>query len=327
MMYHPEGSPPPPSAKYHFLLSTKNIRRLPFAESAMSVVAPFPDFKYLIEKGGFDPLRDFDHILIASSNIRVVQETFLAVDYKISREAVKSKIEAAARANRESIEWREQGGILIGDPKPLGDENDRDPRQFVLLEKKLALFVQPKFLPAILNEDSGDEKTSANFVGELSKLRRYARRLPTTGVQFVAHDLHAALKRKSVGPFDLPNEFEFTMEARKTPEFHVRAKFAAVSDAKSAVDAWNGPIREFILGNLAWKIAVGSIIDDVEVEQNGREVTMWGELERKQVELLLQSAASQTKKEQERVQKLQRKRRAAAKKKAAEGEGKAGAEP
>ncbi len=302
----------PPSANYHILISTRNVRKLPFGQSAMDMIGPLPDFEYLVKKGGFDPLQDFDHVLIASSNLRSLTQTFLAVDYRISREEVKTKIETAVRNSEQTIEWKDSGGILSGNPVPADGSADDDPRHFVLLEEKIAVLVRPEFLPAILQEEVGDEKTAANFVAELTKLRRYASRIPTAGVQAVAHDLHAALKRKSAGAFELPNDLEFTVEARKAPEFNIRLQFVGAAGAQAFVGWWNGQFRDFIDGNLTAKIMLGGLIDDIEVEQKGREVTVWGELEQAQVELILTTVGSMVEKEQARVRERAAERRAAA---------------
>jgi hypothetical protein len=304
----------PPSSNYHVLLSTRNIRKLPFGQDAMDMIRPLPDFRYLVDKGGFDPLQDTDHILVASSNLRSVTETFLAVDHTISREAMKTKIEAAARNSAQTIEWTEHDGALSGNPVPADGSADDDPRHFVLLKENIAVLVRPEFLPAVLNEgEVGKEKTAANFVGELTKLRRYAARIPTAGVQFVANDLHAALKKTSAGSFDLPNDIEFTMEARKDPEFHLRLEFIDAAGAEAFLGWWNGEFRDFIDGNLTAKIMLGGLIDDIEVEQDRREITIWGELERAQIELILKTMGSIVEKEQERVQKQQEQRDAARK--------------
>lgn len=301
----------PPSANYHVLMSTRNIRKLPFGQDAMDMISPLPDFQYLVRDGGFDPLKDFDHILLASSNLRSVTQTFLAVDYKISREAVKTKIETAAKKNGESIEWEDHAGILSGNPKPTDGSPDTDPRHFVLLDDNVAVLVRPEFLPAVLREEVGEEKTAANFVGELTKLKRYARRIPTAGVQFVAHDLHAALKRKNDGRGNpIPNDFEFTMEAQKDPEFHFRLGYLESSDAKAFITFWQGDLRKAIDNNISAKIMLGGVIDDIEVEQKGREVTVWGELERAQIELILKTVASLVEKEQARLRARQKKRQA-----------------
>lgn len=303
----------PPSANYHVLLSTRNIRKLPFGKDAMEMISPLPDFHYLVKDGGFDPLQDFDHILIASSNLRSVTQTFLAVDYRIAREDVLAKINTAAKNNGESIDWEDHGGILSGNPKPTDGSPDSDPRHFVLLEDKIAVLVRPEFLPAVLREEVGEAKTAANFVGELTKLKRYARRIPTAGLQFVAHDLHAALKRKKdPAGMAIPNDIEFTMEAQKNPEFNIRFKYLASSEAKSFIEFWNGRFREFIDSNLTTKIMLGGVIDDIEVEQDGREVTLWGELDRTQIELILKTMSSVVEKEQARIQAQQKKRRAEA---------------
>ncbi|MCR9162243.1 MAG: hypothetical protein ACE37F_30940 [Nannocystaceae bacterium] len=311
----------PPSANYHVLISTRNIRKLPFGRDAINVVKPLPDFRYLVDGGGFDPLKDFDHILIASPNLRSMQHTFLVVDYKGSRESVKSKIEAAATKAGESITWEERGGSLVGDPVPK-EGRDWDPRRFVLLDTKIALLIRPEFIPAVLREDVGEEKTAANYVGELTKLRRYARRIPTAGLQFVAHDLHAALKRTSTNKFELPNNVEVTIEAQPDPEFHARLDFIGASGAEGFVGFLKADVREWLA-----QFYLAGLFDELEIERNGRKVTVWGEFTKTQMSLILPSAASAIQKEQDRVRARQKKRRAAAEKKAAEGKGQEGSVP
>lgn len=301
----------PPSSNYHVLLSTRNIRKLPFGQDAMDMIKMLPDYDYLVEKGGFDALNDADHFLVASSNLRMKTQTFLAVDCKIPREAVKAKIDTAAKKSNETIEWEDHDGVLSGNPVPADGSPDPDPRHFVLLKENIAVLVRPEFLPAVLGEEVGEEKTAANFVGELTKLRRYARRIPTAGVQFVAHDLHAAFKTKSVGAFALPNDLEFTMEARKNPEFHSRATFQSVTAAKGFMAWWNGEARDLVDGNFTMKLLVGGILDDIEIKQAGREVTIWGELERSQIELILKTVGSVVEKHQAKLNRQQKKRDAA----------------
>ncbi len=301
----------PPNANYHILLSTRNIRKLDFAEQAMKTIEPLPDFRYLVDKGGFDPLKDFDHVLIASSNLRSVTQTFLAVDHRISTEAVKAKIEDAVEASNETIEWTDHDGILSGNPVPADGSKDTDPRHFVLLKKKVAVLVRPEFLAAVVGDEVGEEKTAANFVSELTKLRRYSRRIPTAGLQFMAHDVLASVKRKSAGGFELPNDVEFTMEAQPDPEFHLRLKFSSIVAAKQFVSWWNVGFRKFIDGNLTAKIMLGSVIGDIEVSRSRAEVRLWGELEKSQIELILTSAASVVEREQARYRKRRKKKKKA----------------
>lgn len=300
----------PPSANYHVLMSTRNIRKLPFGQDAMNMISPLPDFEYLVTDGGFDPLDDFDHVLLASSNLRSVTETFLAVDYRIPRDEVKAKIEAAAAKNDEAIEWRDHGGVLSGNPKPTDGGTDWDPRHFVLLEKNIAVLIRPEFLPAVLEEQVGETKTAANFVGELTKLRRYAGRIPTAGVQFVAHDLHAALKRSNDGRGNpIPNDVEFTMEAQNDPEFHVRFDYVTTADAQSFMHFWHNDLRKAVDGNITAKIMLGGMLDDIEVERSGTEVTIWGELAQEQIELILTTMASVVERQQARARERLNERR------------------
>ena len=267
----------PTNSVFYGLLVPKKIRKLKFREHAMDIMAPLPDFDFLIGKGGFDALRDFDHIVIASPDIRDITQTFLAVDYTIPREEVKAAIERAAAANKESIEWIEEGPIIRGNPKPLDpDTPDVDPRWFVLLEDDIAVYVRREFLPHILEEEESDKKTAGNYVANLVKLRRFAQRQPTAGLQIVLKDLRAALKRARGLPFEVPDRIELSAEAKSDPELMIRVGFLTAVDAKAAENWWNDDLSKYINKSLAVKLSAKWIYDLLEVERDGKELRIWG---------------------------------------------------
>jgi hypothetical protein len=282
----------PPNSTYHVLLSTKNIRKLPYAKLAMSVIAALPDYDFLVTSGGFDPLKDFDHIVIASPDLRSVTQTFLAVDYKVSRETMKQRIEKACEVQGETIEWIDEGGILRGNPKP-NEGGDWDPRWFVLPQDNVAFYMREEFLAAITKEETGEEKTTANFISKMSKLKKFAQRIPTAGLQFEAHDLHAALKRKSTGKFELPDHLELTIEAQADPEINIVASFQSVVAAKEFMNWWDNEFRKLIDDNVAIRFWAGSLIDAIEVTRNEKDVQGWGELERAQTEMILKTIGAE----------------------------------
>jgi hypothetical protein len=88
----------------------------------------------------------------------------------------------------------------------------------------------------------------------------------------------------------------------------VRFKFANAGSAKRFVGWWNEKVRGLIDGNLTAKIMLGGIFDEIELEQDRRQVTLWGELERTQVEIILKTMASVVEKEQARIRARHRKR-------------------
>lgn len=288
----------PPTARTYMLVVPKKIRELPFRETVVDVMAPFPDFEYLVYGGGFDPMRDFDHIVIASPDLRDITQTFLAVDYTMSREDVKAAIERAAAANNQTIEWAETAGVIRGNPKPRDDEPDKDPRSFVLLEDKVAVYVRDEFVDAIINSDGGDAKTLGNFVANLTNLKRFAARIPAAGLQLKWKDIHAALKRVRGLPFPLPDDFELTAEASETPEVLLRLEFLSAVDAKEFEKFYRETLPREIDKNMMLRFTVKSIYDAMEVERSGKELKLWTELTTKQLETLLQVIAQQNAKYQ-----------------------------
>lgn len=279
----------PESSTYFVMLVPRRIRTLSFREEAMDIMAPLPDFDYLITKGGFDPLRDFDHIMLASSDLRDWRQTFLAVDSKLDRSEIKAGIERAAAVNDESIEWIEENGILRGNPTPLDpDTPDVDTRWFVLLDNGIALYVLPQFLPYVLGEkEVGDAKTSGNFVGNLAKLRRFAARQPTAGLQFVATDIRSSIKLTRGIPFELPDRAELLAEAESSPELLLMLEFATMVDAKVFEQWWTEAVAKIIDDNIGLKLTVKAYYEMLEISRDGKAVRLWARFSQSQTEQIL----------------------------------------
>lgn len=303
----------PTNSTYFVMLVPKKIRKLSYGDKALDIMAPLPDFQYLIAGGGFDALRDFDHIVVASPDLRDWRQTFLAVDYKVSRAEVQQAIERAARANNETIEWIEEGGIIRGNPRPEDpEEPDVDGRWFVLLEDKVAVYVREEFLPNILADEVGDEKTAGNYVANLTKLRRFSERQPTAGMQVVLKDLRRALKRAKL-PFELPDSIELSVEAAEEPELLVRGEFSNVVEAKAFEKWWKETVPETLGATLQGKIARSMFYDPVTLERDGKEVRLWAEFETKQAAQILtmiaDSNAKYLKKSPEELEALRKQRK------------------
>ncbi|MBC8072077.1 MAG: hypothetical protein IAG13_27400 [Deltaproteobacteria bacterium] len=301
----------PTNSTFYGLLVPKKIRKLSFADKALDIMAPLPDFAYLVGGGGFDALRDFDHIVIASPDIRDVRQTFLAVDYKIPRAEVQRAIERAAARNDESVEWIEENGIVRGNPTPLdASERDLDPRFFMLLEDGIAVYIRPEFVAHVLAAESGDTKTAGNYVANLTKLRKFAAKVPTAGLQVVLKDLRSAVKKSKL-PFPMPDTIELTAEADEDPELLLRLSFVDLVDAKTFELWWNTKMRDAI--PTAARMVVGGTLDQLELSRDGTEVQLWSRFDSKQTTMLLGIIADQTakyfKQSPEEIEALRRERK------------------
>ena len=103
--------------------------------------------------------------------------------------------------------------MLVGDPKPISGR-DHDPRVFVFLNNKTAIYVRREFLPAVLAkhgegddaDDDGavdDSKSMADFVANMTRLRRFSRREPNAAVIATVKDIRSKI-RKGTARFTVP---------------------------------------------------------------------------------------------------------------------------
>lgn len=287
----------PETSKFHILLVTRKVRRMPYAENVMDIMASFPDFEYLVNDGGFDPLHDFDHILISTPNITDPTMTFLVVDYQMDRDLIRQAIDRAARARDETIEWIDERGVLRGNPTPIDPTRpDLDPRFFVLpKEQKIAAYIREAFVPGLMQPESEDVDTTTQYIAKLSKLRRFAARVPTAGLQAVITDIRQQV-RSSSGSMPLPTEVEFTIEATRKPEFHLRMDFPTAREAEAATIELDSKLVQRYRSSAL----VGWLVDLIEIERKDRVVTLWGQFTTGQLDLLLPMVASQVAKVQHR---------------------------
>lgn len=281
----------PANSSFYMLLANKKVSGLPFSDEAVEVMAPLPDFRFIIQGGGFHPMRDFNYIVIASPDIRSIPHTFLAVEYKMSREELVAGIERSAQKAGLHLEWEERGGMQMANPRPIDlTVRDRDPRYFVILDDKVAVYVRAEFLPHITGEKAEtDDKTAGNFVANLTKLRRFAARQPRAGLQLSMKDLRKALRGGL--PFPIPNEVEVTAEAGDNPEFAVKLQFQNADDAKKAAAFWSQQIGEIVESNIAIRLSYKWLYDLIELDRRGDRLELRGQLTSAQAEQLLSALA------------------------------------
>lgn len=288
----------PPKSTFHMMLVPKKIRKLSFKQQVLDIMAPLPDFELLVDQGRFDALRDFDHIVIASPDIRDWTQTFLAVDYRLPRDEVKLAIERAVATRGEVIEWVEDDGPLRGNPRPADPEAvDPDNRWFVFLDRKVAIYVRDEFLPNILEGPTEDgRKTAGNFVANLARMRRFSARQPRAGMQLKFSGLTRGIKgTPKIGgkplPFSIPDGFELSASAEEEPEVLLRFEFENVVEAKAFATWWDVDLRALIDDNFTIKLQAGWMYDLFEVERDGAQVRLTGVMTTAQAQKVMQFAA------------------------------------
>ena len=285
----------PANSNFFMLLNAKKTAGLPYAESIIEIMAALPDFQFVIDGGGFHPLRDFNYLVIASPDIRDVSQTFIAVEYKLTPEEVRAGLDRAAADRDQSIEWEERGGFTMGNPKPTADpESDWDPRWFVFLDDKVAVYVREEFLPSIIDgPDDSKGKTSGNFVANLTKMRRFAAREPKAAMQMQMKDIYASVRMKKT-PFTIPDAIEVMAEAAAGPEIVVKMGFLDEPAAEKFEGEWKELLPRFIddkVPMLMRGMARG-LYEQIDLERDDAGVTLRSEFSKTQATLILDQVAS-----------------------------------
>ena len=280
----------PPTSTFHLLLVPKKIRKLPYATVGFSLLEPWPDFDFLVRKGGMDPLNDVNHIVIASPNITNELDTFLAVDYKTSRKKIVKAIERAAAADGEVIEWVNDGGFLRGNPRPKDPtKKDLDKRWFVFHpDKKIAMFVREVFLDQILSGSdapAGEEGSARAYVDNLTNVREFAAQQPLSGLQLKVGDIRNSISNLKL-PFPTPNLLEVSVEAARAPIMVLKLEFVSVVEAKKFVIWYEETLGE-MLKAFEFRFTVKPIYDQVKVSQEGAMVTLRNDFTQEQIEFVL----------------------------------------
>ena len=304
----------PPNAYAFAFLAARKASKLKAAPQLVELMAALPDFIYIIDGGGFNVLRDFDYLVIASPNPRAINATFVAVRYRLSQPEMQAGLTRAAQAASESVEWVEQRGALVGDPKPLSGR-DHDPRVFVFLDDKTAIFVRREFLPAILAKhgkgDADDEelkiddsKSMADFVANMIRLRRFSQREPNAAVIATVKDIRSKVK-KGTAPFVVPDGLEMMIEASDTPEVVIKLDAVKKDEAKQLIKEWNEELPKLIdKVPFVVRPLVRGLYEGITVEQDRAQVTLRSTFTETQVSLLLSQATKGTRKIAERNKQL-----------------------
>jgi len=233
----------PPNATWTLVLANERIKELPFRDSATELMAPLSDFQLLVDKPGFNIWEDFEYVVMGSPDATDQTQAFVAVQYSFGHEEMQAGIERGCAKDGVSVTWREQNGVLIGDPThadPNYEARHLGDRKFVLLPgDNVAVFVREAFVEQVVaGPDASKGKTSANFVANIAKIKRYARAEPKAGVQVVIDDIRSMVRSDAM-PFEIPSRAEIMWEAATDPELVIKLEFLETAHAERALEFWS----------------------------------------------------------------------------------------
>lgn len=133
-MWGPEG------ARLVVVIRNDRLRQSPHAQSVRDVLDSFPDWRTLVGGADVDPLNDIDTTLIASSNPKYINQTFLAAMHHIPSERV---VGVLSHGEHQGVTWREEKGRIYGD---FDARSGSDPRQFFIPTDGVFVLSRPEFL-------------------------------------------------------------------------------------------------------------------------------------------------------------------------------------
>jgi hypothetical protein len=285
----------PENATWSLMLANTRIKKLPFRDEATEIMAPLRDFQLLVDDAGFDVWEDFEFIVMGSPDFTDPTQAFVAVQYKFGHAEMKAGIDRANAKAKMVVDWREENGATIGDPRMLDpDAEEPDNRQYVLLPgDSVALYVREEFIPQIVaGPQGGKGKTSGNFVANIAKMRKFTQAEPKAGVQLVLADLRSMVKLPPDSAFDVPDRIELMWEAAKTPELVIKIDFVAEEHAVKAETYWNDKLEQDLRDAGAW-MTVGGMIEATTIEREGKQIRLRHEFGEAAARITLQMLAKE----------------------------------
>jgi len=272
---------PVAESTFVLLISTARVRKLPYADAAVDLFAPLPDYTLLIDMGGLDVMHDFDHILAATPDFRDFTRTFLAAEYTLSKRDMQAALDRAVRRSGQRIEWVEHEGYVGGNPIP--DQPgvvDRDPRWFVLLpDEPIGVYVPPEFLGSIVPRNPKEPPR----LDHVATLRRLVDRQPDAGLQFevdhVAERLHGWSSLLPELPLHALEAIAVAVQASPNPDFALTLRLHDEASAQQVLRYWEHDVP-VLVGQLdfAVRVFVAPLVDQTKVERHGTELVARAQL-------------------------------------------------
>lgn len=157
-MWGPEG------ARVVVVVRNDRLRGSPHRRNVESLLGGLPDWRTLVGGANLDPIDDVDAMVIASTDPRWVNQTFLAAVHRLPPDAVADLLGAGVPGG---VSWVEEDGRLFG--RPPDEVRRRDPRIFVLARDDLFLYTRPEYIRPLMRgapSPRGLDATRARLLGE-----------------------------------------------------------------------------------------------------------------------------------------------------------------
>lgn len=133
-MWGPEG------ARIVVVLRNDRIRSSVQREPITRLIESFPDWRTLVGSYELDPFEDIDTLVIASSDPRFINRTFVAAVHHLPPEEV---VETLSSGYHDGVNWERERGGLLGRPALRGGI---DPRVFYIPTNNVFLFTRPEYI-------------------------------------------------------------------------------------------------------------------------------------------------------------------------------------
>lgn len=287
----------PPNATWTLVLVNSRIKKLPFRDAATEIMAPLRDFRLLIDDAGFDIWEDFEYVVMGSPDATDQTQAFVAVQYKFGHAEMQAGITRACAKQGLVVDWREQDEVLIGDPRYLDPDREAensDDRQFILLPgDNVALYLREAFVEQVVaGPDASKGNTSANFVANIAKIKRYTYAEPKAGIQLVVEDIRGMVRVGPEFPIEIPSRAELMWEASKNPELVIKLDFLETDHAEKAQTYWVEQLEVDLKQVGAWDVA-GGIISGMELERDKRQLAFRYQFNETSARVVLQMVAKE----------------------------------
>lgn len=187
-MWGPEG------ARLVVVLRNDRLRGTAHAETATNVLASFPDWRRVVGGAELNPIEDLDTVVVASSDPRYINRTFLVATHHMPAERV---VATLSSGEHKSITWDVDGGRLVGRPEPVSGV---DPRVFFVPTEKVFAFSRPEYMDAL----RGDLPRARNLDGAIETATAVNRRGEEDADERVAQALVADARVSALRPTSEP---------------------------------------------------------------------------------------------------------------------------
>jgi len=150
----------PGNAVMTTMVDLASLRRSQHRASLEALVTAMPDYVRIVGMSKMDPIRDFDHLLITSADLRLLSENLLIADTRMDPPALEAYLAASVD---EPLTWAPRSGVRVARPEKIWWAKRGDPRVFALPGKGVVAFAKPELLPYLAARAEEARKTKGSL--------------------------------------------------------------------------------------------------------------------------------------------------------------------